>query len=61
MSKALRDLGTEIPPKEDTPFVRKLVAIIEQLVELEKLVSNTQKKASASLAALVALVASIKK
>lgn len=33
MSKVLRDLGTEIPPEEDTPFVRKLVAIIEQLVE----------------------------
>ena len=33
MSKALRELGVEIPPEEDTPFVRKLVAIIEQLVE----------------------------
>jgi hypothetical protein len=33
MSKTLRDLGIEIPPEEDTPFVRKLVAVIEQLVE----------------------------
>jgi hypothetical protein len=33
MSKALRDLGIEIPPEEDTPFVRKLVAVIEQLVD----------------------------
>jgi hypothetical protein len=33
MSKTMRDLGIEIPPEEDTPFVRKLVAVIEQLVE----------------------------
>ena len=33
MSKVLRELGIEIPPEEDTPFVRKLVGIIEQLVE----------------------------
>lgn len=33
MSKVLRELGIEIPPGEDTPLVRKLVGIIEQLVE----------------------------
>lgn len=33
MSKILRELGIEIPAEEDTPFVRKLVAVIEQLVE----------------------------
>ena len=33
MSKRLRELGIEIPPDEDTPLVRKLVAVIEQLFD----------------------------
>lgn len=33
MSKVLRELGIDIPPGEDTPLVRKLVGIIERLVE----------------------------
>ena len=33
MSKVLREFGIEIPPEEDTPLMRKLVALIEQLVE----------------------------
>ena len=32
MSSTLRDLGIEIQPEEDSPLVRKLVAVIEQLV-----------------------------
>jgi len=33
MSKRLRELGIEIPPDEDTPLVRKLVAVIERLFD----------------------------
>ena len=33
MSKVLRELGIEIPPGEDTPLVRKLVGVVEKLVE----------------------------
>jgi hypothetical protein len=33
MSKVLREFGIEIPPEEDTPLMRQLVALIEQLVE----------------------------
>jgi hypothetical protein len=31
MARTLSDLGIEIPPEEDTPLVRRLVEIIEQL------------------------------
>lgn len=38
MSRTLKNLGIEIPPEEDTPLVRRLVAIIEQLAaEVERL------------------------
>ena len=33
MSKVLREFGIEIPPEEDTPLMRQLVALFEQLVE----------------------------
>lgn len=32
MSRTLRELGIEIPPAEDTPLVRRLVEVVEQLM-----------------------------